>query len=1009
EALDPESLREVMTRYFDAMTLVLRRHGATIEKFIGDAIMAVFGLPKLHEDDALRAVRAALETRSALAELNEELQRSYGIQLTNRTGVNTGEVVAGDPTTGQRLVTGDTVNVAARLEQAAPANEVLIGELTYQLVRGAVNAEEVEPLELKGKAERVRAYRLLAVSDATEGFERRQDAPMVGREREMAALTASFRRAVDERACRTATIVADAGVGKSRLVREFTAAQTQEANVVRGRCLPYGEGITFWPLVEAAREAAIIEPDDPPDAARAKLAALAGDEAATARLASVIGLSTEQYPVAEIFWAARRLLEALGRDRPVIVVVDDIHWAEPTFLELIGHLVDTVEDAAVLLLCTARHDLLERQPDWATDANSQRIVLQPLTDADAARVVGGLLGEAGIAGGAQERIVRAAEGNPLFVEQLLSMMIDTGALHFADGRWEATGDMAGIEVPPSIQALLAARLDLLGREERSVIEPASVIGLNFAQAAVAALAPEPVQPKVPDHLSAMTRKQLLRPNRAATPDDLGYRFGHILIRDAAYGGLLKRARATFHERFADWADELNRRQGRAQEFEEILGYHLEQAYLYLAELGTVDDHARAVGARAAEKLSSAGRRAMARGDMPAAANLLRRAVATLPPDDLVRLRILPDLGEALLELGEFEEVEEVLNRAIAASDAAGDEALAARARLVRLFAKHYAGEEDWSGAVTAAVLEAIPIFERGGDHAGLALAGRLEIGLHAAGGRFGEMAAAAERVIEHARMAGDLRLERRGSIGYAQAALYGPTPVPEAIARVEQLAEAARGDRRTEALIRLALAQMYAMQGDFDQARATHAAARTMLEELGAGILASSTSVALAQIELLGGDLATAEAALRQDYEALTRLGERYLLSGILGLLGRVLYQQRRYREAEEASVELEQLATSEDVDAQTEWRGLRAQVLASRSEFEEAERLAREAVELAAEADAPLLQAEALGMLGDVQRRAGRSEWRDAVSRARALVSAKGDVVTSRRLEGLDSAEAGP
>ena len=354
ETLDSESLREVMNRYFDEMRAVLERHGGTIEKFIGDAVMAVFGLPKLHEDDALRAVRAAADMREALARVNDEFERVWGVRLTNRTGVNTGEVVAGDPTTGQRLVTGDAVNVAARLEQAAPANDVLVGDLTYRLVRDAVEVEDVEPLELKGKAERVPAYRLVSVLDRAEGFARRQDAPLVGRERELAELQARYREAVDARACRLVTLLATPGVGKSRLSEEFLRSLAAEAVVIRGRCLSYGEGITFWPLAEAVRQAASIRGDDPPEDALAKLASLARDGDVVARLASALGLSTIGYGVEEIFWATRRLFEELGRRRPLVVLFDDIHWASPTFLDLLEHLLDTIEGAPVLVLCPAR-------------------------------------------------------------------------------------------------------------------------------------------------------------------------------------------------------------------------------------------------------------------------------------------------------------------------------------------------------------------------------------------------------------------------------------------------------------------------------------------------------------------------------------------------------------------------------------------------------------------------------------------------------------------------------
>jgi Flp pilus assembly protein TadD len=562
-------------------------------------------------------------------------------------------------------------------------------------------------------------------------------------------------------------------------------------------------------------------------------------------------------------------------------------------------------------------------------------------------------------------------------------------------------------VPPTIQALLSARLDLLGRDERAVIEPASVIGVAFAQAAVTELAPEPIRPAVLSHLESMTRKQLIRPASATTPEDVGYRFGHILIRDAAYGGLLKRARATFHERFVDWADEANRRQGREQEYEEILGYHLEQAYRYLSELGTIDEHVQALGARASAKLASAGRRAFARGDVRAAVNLLRRAAGTLQPDQLPHLRLLPDLGEALMETGEFDEAELVLNTAMTGAEAIGDASLAAEAQLLRLLVEQYSFEgQDWSSRVSAAVEGATPIFERDGYHPGLALAARLQVGLHGTANRYGQAAAASEQVIQHARQAGDARLERRGAVGYAISALYGPTPVAEAIERSEQLVSEVTGDRRTEGQLCRTLAVLYAMRGDFDRARGTYAHAEALLRELG-GFVAASGSLESAQIEILAGDLAAAEAALRNDYEALETMGERYLLSSVAGLLARVLYEQGRFDEAHELSRTVENLSSAEDIDAQALWRGVRGKVLARRGESEQATRLIEEMLVLRRQAESPDLEAEALADLAEVQRLGGDAGWQGTLAAAVAGYQRKGDLASIRRITERENAGA--
>ncbi len=1002
-----EVLRDVMSRYFGEMQRVLDRHGATVEKFIGDAVMAVFGLPIRHEDDALRAVRAAADMQAALPALNQAFLRDWGLSLGNHIGVNTGEVVAGDASLGQRLVTGDIVNVAARLEQAAGAGEVFLGDLTYRLVRGAVQVEPVEPLTLKGKAQPVPAHRLVKVRSATEAVIQRLDAPMVGREVESAALDQIYRRAAAERGCRLAVVIADAGVGKSRLVREFTAARSAHASIIRGRCLPYGDGITFWPLAEAVREAAAIAADDPPARALALLEALVGDLGVAARIGSAIGLSSDPYPVPEVFWGARRFLEGLARDRPVVMVIEDIHWAEATFLELIGHLVESVEDAAVLLLCTSRPELLDKEPEWGIGERGIRVVLGPLGDAEAGRVVEGLLGDVGIDGAVRTRIVQAAAGNPLFVEQLLSMLIDDGTLVERDGRWQATADLSSLAVPPTINALLAARLDLLAGDERSVIEPASVIGQSFAEGAVGHLAPDAVKPVVHDSLDALSRKQLVQANPASSVEEIGYRFPNILIRDAAYNGLLKRSRAVFHERFVAWADDLNRRQGREQEFEEILGYHLEQAYRYLSELGTLDPHARALGAESSRRLGNAGRRAFARGDMHAAVSLLRRASATLPRAQSAQLRLQPDLGEALMELGEFEEAERVLSEARTGAEALGDSSLAAEAELIGLLVKQYTSDEgDWSGTVMEAVGRAEPIFREARNEIGQALASRLQFGVHGTANHWGRAAVVAEQVIIHARAADNLRVERRGASAYAIAALYGPTPVPEAIARIEEAADGVIGDRRTEGVLRSYLAQLYAMRGDFDLARATYARARAMLEEVGGGLWAASSAAEYGQIELLAGDAAAAEAALRRDYATLDALGEKFLLSTLAGILARAVFEQVRLEEAEELTHMVESLAGEDDPDAQALWRGVRARILAERGETDDALALAGEAVVIRARSEAPALRAEALADLAEVQRLARIEGWRESLAAALDEFDRKGDLTSAARLRARYEAE---
>jgi class 3 adenylate cyclase/tetratricopeptide (TPR) repeat protein len=993
ERLDSESLRETMSRYFDAMSAAINRHGGTIEKYIGDAVMAVFGLPRVHEDDALRAVRAARDMQEALAGLNEGLQRTYGITLENRTGVHTGEVVAGDSTTGQRLVTGDPVNTAARLEQAAPACEVLLGELTYRLVRDHVEVEAVEPLELKGKANRVPAFRLLDVHDRRVAEDER---PLVGREREKEQIGGALSRVIDARSCARMLITGDAGVGKSRLVEHVCAAAAERALVIRGRCLSYGDGITFWPLVEALRQASGIDDGDDLAAARAKLSRLVGEgnEEVFERLASAVGLSEEQYPLPEVFWAARKLVEMLSQRRPLVLVFEDVHWAEPALLDLVDHLASTAEEAPALLLCVARPEVLEKRPEWE---QLERLALAPLSTEASAEVINNLLGGADIAADALARIVEAAEGNPLFVEQLLSMMIDGGLLRAENGVWH-TGDLDAAWVPPTIQALLTARLDNLEREQRAVIDPASVIGHYFQQAAVEELVEEFVRDQVDERLDELARKQFVR----AEAGNL-YRFDHVLIRDSVYDGLLKRARAALHERFVQWADRVNG--DRATEFEEISGYHLEQAHRYLIELGLADEHAIAIGTEASKRLASAGRRAFVRGDMNATAALLLRATSPLPPQDPRRLALFPDLGEALMQLGKLEQADSLLEDAVAIAELAGEATLAANARLVRQFVRLLSGETDgWTDDATSAADAAIVLCEQEGDDLGLARACRVLAWISQNAGRYGDAVTFLERAIANARRAGDVRQERRASTQYASAAVYGPTPVDECIVRCNEVVARVEGDRQAEAAIVCVLGQLEAMRGDFGRARELYRRALVTFEELGLLIDAAGVSLHSGRVELLAGDPAAAERELRRGYEYLSRLGERYLLSSVAGLLAEAVATQGRVDDAEALASETEDLAADDDVDAQTLWRLAKATVLAHRGELDEAETLAREAVELLAPTDYVLNQVSALARLAWVLlMNGGEPEAHELLAQARALSQAKGSAVMLERLGEAD------
>ena len=970
ETLDSESLREVMGLYFDAMSDAITAHGGTIEKFIGDAVMAVFGLPRVREDDALRAVRAAAAMQSALVELNGELERRHGVTLSNRIGVNTGEVVAGDATAGQRLVTGDPVNVAARLEQAAGDYEALLGGLTYRLVRDSVTVEPVEPLELKGKAERVSAYRLLS---ATRREEQLAALPSLqGRDEELAAIAAELELVVRERWARLVTLLAEPGVGKSRLIAEVQ--RRADARFVTGRCLSYGRGITFWPLVEIARQLAGIDESDSPEAASQKLLAqAAGDGRVAERLAAVMGLGDRQFAVEETFWAARRLLEIAASERPLVVCVEDIQWAEQTLLDLLENVLETAADSAILMICAARASVLEIRPGWGE--RGKVLTLEPLGADHSEAIVREALGGAELAESVVAQIVDAAEGNPLYVMQIVSMLLEEGAL-------------PEMRIPPTIQALLAARLDLLSAAERAVLESASVVGQRFSRPAVEALVPEAVKPDVAVHLESLTRKRLVRPE--VPLDEEAYRFDHVLIRDTTYQSLLKRARATLHERLVEWARD------RSTEDDEILGYHLEQAHGYLAELGPLDDHGRDLGVRGAQKLEASGRRAFVRGDMPAAANLLRRAVALRAPEDRERHRLMPLVAEALMEIGEFAWAETLLDEAV--TYAGDDPRLLANVELTRLFVQHRVTEDlsGWCSDVLAVTDRTIPVLERMHAHEELARAWRLLVYVHGIALHYGRQAEASERAVVHARAAGDHRLEARLTAGYTIAICEGPTPVPEAIEICRGVLARNPAERQGEAITRCSLASLLAMASRIDEARVEYAAARELLVDLG-GALPAYASIAAAGVELLAGNAEDVARDLRVVYGDLGRLGERFFRPLVGALLAEALQRCGDTAGGMAQVAEVAEQADASDVETWALLESARASGLASAGEPTAAVDAARRAVDLLADTDAPVAQAHALVRLGETLAAAGRPvEARRELETARHLYERKGNVAAA-------------
>ncbi len=820
ERLDPESLRDVQSRYFDAMREAIERHGGTVEKYIGDAVMAVFGIPRLHEDDAIRAVRAAVDMRDVLVELNKELERDRGVTIAVRIGVNTGEVVAGDPATRRALVTGDAVNVAPRLEERAAPGEILMSEATHRLVRDVVEAYEVDPVVLKGKLRQVQAWRVLRVQDATSAVPRRLDSPMVGRERPLAQLSQAYGAAIEDTSCQLFTILGAAGVGKSRLVDEFLSGVGEGATILRGRCLPYGEGITYFPVVEAIKEASGLADFDLPEVVEAKICSvLDGDEhqgVVCRHVAQLIGVA-ESAGGDETFWAIRRFFEATARDHPLVLVFDDVHWGEPSFLDLVEHIADWSRGSSILLLCMARSELLDVRATWGGGKlNAATVSLEPLTADQAEVLVTNLLRSAEIPAELASTIVARAEGNPLFVEETLAMLIDDGLVARDGERWRVTGDLSAVEVPPSIHALLAARLERLTQEERTVLEVAAVVGKDFFLGAVRDLMPDQARAQVPADLMGLVRKELIHPQRTTLPGEDAFRFRHLLIRDAAYDAISKARRAEMHEHVAGW---LERTAGEAVvEQEEIVGYHLEQACLYRKQLAPSDERSEALGRRAATRLAMAGRRASGRGDFPAAANLLHRALSIGGQDDTERAATLYHLGVTLDEVGDSQEALATFDEAMRLST--GDRSVEWLARIWRSEVQSNLDPHSTSTQECRDELEAaIRSFDELDDETGLATAWTKLAFLEFIPCRYDHANRAAHRAMEHARRSGDDRLFTDALRYLLFSQLFGSSTPEEGRRTLDDLTEDLSRTRSLEATAFAVRGWFQALEGSFDEAR----------------------------------------------------------------------------------------------------------------------------------------------------------------------------------------------
>lgn len=1001
ESLDAEALRYVTGRYFDAMCAAVERHEGRVEKFIGDAVVALFGVPRVREDDALRAVRAAADMRAALTTLNNELQRDLAVALQIRVGVNTGEVIVGESRAGGSPATGDAVNVAARLEQAAAPGEVLIGDSTCRLVRHQVTVEPVEPLSLKGKAAPVTAWRLIDVAGPGRAARDRAPELFVGRDAQLRLLDDAFRRVAGERTCLLVTLLGAAGLGKTRLADEFTATLPDET-VLRGRCLSYGQGATYWPLREAVLGAASLTGDEPAAVAEAAFAAAVGDGPDTAnvvtRLLALTGFHRDTAVPEDIPWAVRILLEQIARRHPVLLVVDDLHWAEPGLLDVLEHVADWSRDSPIMLLGLARPEFYETRPTWGGGKLNATAVLLPALDEPA---TASLIGKHDLPEAVRERIVATAGGNPLFVEQLIAMLVNEGHAVLEDGvaTW-VSGSAPDVRwtMPPSVSALLAARIDRLHDDERTIVGCAAVIGTVFYAEAITAITGI-LLPEVRRLLGQLVRKELLRPAPTDLPGLSAFRFLHVLVRDAAYDGLAKASRAAWHEELAGWLSSL----GSEAVPDEIVGHHLASAWDYRAQLGPRTDQLNELAARAARKLAAAGRR-LELSDVAAAASLLQRASDMLEPGDPQRVECLLSLAAERLELGEIEQAQQALRM----SATAADRRQAILAEVLMCRSSMYLGQPvDDSEEI---VREAVRRFRDWDDDRGLAQAYLVQADLAGLRGQQARSAGLLELALKHGEAAGDAGCVAQARTLLGVTLLFGPTPAEQVIIVLEQMITSSGNDPRVRAEAEQVMCVMHAMCGRFEQARAIGADARQHLAEVGHRLYLANLAQSTGHVEELAGDREAAEREYQWSCAELSALGESSFLSTVAGMHARVLARLGSPGRARAALDLARRHGSLDDVMTQSLIQQAEGLLAAAAGAADRARAAITAALRQDSSGEQPDDHGEACLIAADVEHILGNPRGeREHLLTAQPLFEAKGNVVrasdVTSRLRGLTTA----
>jgi DNA-binding SARP family transcriptional activator len=984
ESLDPELVEALITRYRELVRTSVERYGGTVDSYAGDSVVAVFGVPFLHEDDPFRCVQAALEIERAIPSLADHVGPEVTIGA--RLGAETGTVVATTAGVGQQIA-GEVQSVATQLARGAAPRDLIVGaELASQLLGRARTTRT----DVDGRV----AWRVESLRDLTGGAEEEGRTKFVGREAELHALRETFDAVLNRRACRLALLVGAAGVGKSRLGREFRRDVEGEATIIVGHCLPYGEGLALGPVREIVTQLA----GDPPEL----MTVLRGTDDASliaARVSAALGFSGDQAVSDDTFWALRKLFEARARGGPLVLLFEDLHWAKPRFLDFVEHLVDWSRDAPLLLIGLARNELLEQRPAWAAPRETVMLLpVEPLSDSHAEELAAHVRASAALDELTIADIVSRAEGNPLFLEQMLE---------FAH-----VGEVPGqLKLPPTIAGVLAARLDALPALERALISHAAVIGRTFGPRQLEALLPAPGLDRG-SALDALVRKSFIEPHGPTFAGPDAYRFRHALIVEVAYDSLSKRDRSELHERLADWierADELGP-DARA----ELAGHHLERAYEYCAAIGPADERAERLATRAGERLAEAARRAVARDLREAEAALLRRAIDVLPRSNRLRLELLPELAEALTTTGDLDGAQMMVAEARQLIDSDAAPLLDAYTRLIETRVRM---RTDPSWITTQEILDGVDrviavLDAQPGQELRISSAWALRGFTCLLAGLAGTAEEAAVRAAEYARRVNDVRGEVRASNLLFGAMLLGPMHAAEAFRRCEENVPRVAGIRWAHSSAHVALALLSAMQDHATAARRHLSLHEQLMEDLGQPVLFAAAGEMRGRVALLLGDRNAAEHEFRAGCEALQEMGERGYSAQLAALLADILCTSGSYDEAREL-VEAHAAHAGPDFAARIAWLGVRAKLNARDGSSTEAERLANDAVALAADTDYLNYHADARVTLAEILTELGRPvEAVSELTRAVALYNRKGNIVSAREVRGSIDAlrrQAGP